>query len=197
MPIQGRDIELVHIMEVMGIVGIEWIDSNVSERVSKIIRGLLKRLDKKDNEIQRLQTVIEKDNGVIKKMKLESKFQFCYGFTIGIVVALVCLKVWGNTAINYEQKQIFHGDKTEERMRRESLRGSWPWKFHLLHWGQAKPLATATLGVRWQRDASEASATPLLLPRLLTSSAARIARPSDVGKKGGTALLYVVSDTSL
>nr|GMD63729.1 uncharacterized protein LOC109150395 [Ipomoea batatas] len=97
MPIQGRDIELVHIMEVMGIVGIEWIDSNVSERVSKIIRGLLKRLDKKDNEIQRLQSVIEKDNGVIKKMKLESKFQFCYGFTVGIVVALVCLKVWGNT----------------------------------------------------------------------------------------------------
>nr|GLL16352.1 uncharacterized protein LOC109193541 [Ipomoea trifida]GMC72318.1 DNA topoisomerase [Ipomoea batatas]GMC91690.1 DNA topoisomerase [Ipomoea batatas] len=75
----------------------EWIDSDVSERVSRIIRGLLKRLDKKDNEIKRLQTVIEKDNGVMKKMMLESKFQFCYGFTVGIVVALVCLKVWGNT----------------------------------------------------------------------------------------------------
>ncbi|XP_019166873.1 PREDICTED: uncharacterized protein LOC109162640 [Ipomoea nil] len=47
----------------------EWIDSDVSERVSRVIRGLLKRLDNKDSEIQKLQTMIEKQNGVIKKMK--------------------------------------------------------------------------------------------------------------------------------
>nr|GMD33680.1 mitogen-activated protein kinase kinase 5-like [Ipomoea batatas] len=41
----------------------EWIDSDVTERVSRVIRGLLKKLDKKDNEIERLQTAIEKQNG--------------------------------------------------------------------------------------------------------------------------------------
>nr|GMD13113.1 DNA-(apurinic or apyrimidinic site) lyase [Ipomoea batatas] len=40
----------------------EWIDSDVTERVSRVIRGLLKKLDKKDNEIERLQTAIEKQN---------------------------------------------------------------------------------------------------------------------------------------
>nr|GLL27483.1 uncharacterized protein LOC109193541 [Ipomoea trifida] len=76
----------------------EWIDSDVTERVSRVIRGLLKKLDKKDNEIERLQTGIEKQNGVVKKMKVESKLQFWFGF--GIVVGILCLKAWVNT---YEQ----------------------------------------------------------------------------------------------
>nr|GMD14377.1 DNA-(apurinic or apyrimidinic site) lyase [Ipomoea batatas] len=78
----------------------EWIDSDVTERVSRVIRGLLKKLDKKDNEIERLQTAIEKQNGVVKKMKLESKLQFWFGFAVGIVVGILCLKAWVNT---YEQ----------------------------------------------------------------------------------------------
>nr|GMD06415.1 DNA-(apurinic or apyrimidinic site) lyase [Ipomoea batatas] len=75
----------------------EWIDSDVTERVSRVIRGLLKKLDKKDNEIQRIQAAIEKQNGVVNKMKLEFKLQFFYGFAVGIVVGLLCLKVWVNT----------------------------------------------------------------------------------------------------
>ncbi|XP_019153850.1 PREDICTED: uncharacterized protein LOC109150395 [Ipomoea nil] len=71
----------------------EWIDSDVSERVSRIIRGLLKRLDKKESEIQRLEIIIEKENGVIKKMKLESMFHFFYGFAFGIAVALICMRL--------------------------------------------------------------------------------------------------------
>nr|GLL29619.1 uncharacterized protein LOC109168447 [Ipomoea trifida] len=33
----------------------QWLDSDVSDRVAKVIRGLLKRLDKQDSEMQRLQ----------------------------------------------------------------------------------------------------------------------------------------------
>nr|GLL20338.1 uncharacterized protein LOC109168447 [Ipomoea trifida] len=33
----------------------EWLDSDVSERVAKVIRGLLKRLDKQETEMQRFQ----------------------------------------------------------------------------------------------------------------------------------------------
>nr|GMD33092.1 DNA-(apurinic or apyrimidinic site) lyase [Ipomoea batatas] len=50
----------------------EWIDSDVTERVSRVIRGLLKKLDKKDNEIERLQTAIEKQNGVLSEILLGS-----------------------------------------------------------------------------------------------------------------------------
>nr|GMC65120.1 uncharacterized protein LOC109193259 [Ipomoea batatas] len=39
----------------------EWLDSDVSERVAKVIRGLLKRLDKQETEMQR-KTVMEWPN---------------------------------------------------------------------------------------------------------------------------------------
>nr|GMD65153.1 putative casein kinase II subunit beta-4 [Ipomoea batatas] len=40
----------------------QWLDSDVSDRVAKVIRGLLKRLDKQDSEMQRLQAVIDEKN---------------------------------------------------------------------------------------------------------------------------------------
>nr|GMD28440.1 DNA-(apurinic or apyrimidinic site) lyase [Ipomoea batatas] len=45
----------------------QWLDSDVSDRVAKVIRGLLKRLDKQDSEMQRLQAVIEEKNVKLKK----------------------------------------------------------------------------------------------------------------------------------
>nr|GLL49920.1 uncharacterized protein LOC109193541 [Ipomoea trifida] len=68
----------------------EWLDSDVSERVAKVIRGLLKRLDKQETEMQRFQAVIGDQNASLKKQKLDSKFNFCYGFGFGIVVDFDC-----------------------------------------------------------------------------------------------------------
>nr|GLL16502.1 uncharacterized protein LOC109168447 [Ipomoea trifida] len=45
----------------------QWLDSDVSDRVAKVIRGLSKRLDKQDSEMQRIQAVIEEKNVKLKK----------------------------------------------------------------------------------------------------------------------------------
>jgi len=66
------------------------LDSDVSDRVAKVIRGLLKRLDKQDSEMQRLQAVIDEKNVILKKNNLDSKFNFLYGFGFGIVVGFLC-----------------------------------------------------------------------------------------------------------
>nr|GMD02708.1 DNA-(apurinic or apyrimidinic site) lyase [Ipomoea batatas] len=49
----------------------QWLDSDVSDRVAKVIRGLLKRLDKQDSEMQRIQAVIEEKNVKLKKNSLK------------------------------------------------------------------------------------------------------------------------------
>nr|GMD97535.1 uncharacterized protein LOC109168447 [Ipomoea batatas] len=58
----------------------QWLDSDVSDRVAKVIRGLLKRLDKQDSEMQRLQAVIDEKNVNMKKKQLDSKFNFFLWF---------------------------------------------------------------------------------------------------------------------
>nr|GMC91072.1 DNA-(apurinic or apyrimidinic site) lyase [Ipomoea batatas] len=75
----------------------QWLDSDVSDRVAKVIRGLLKRLDKQDSEMQRLQAVIDEKNVNMKKKHLDSKFNFLYGFGIGIVVGFLCFMHWQRT----------------------------------------------------------------------------------------------------
>ncbi|XP_019199643.1 PREDICTED: uncharacterized protein LOC109193259 [Ipomoea nil] len=72
----------------------QWLDSDVSDRVSKVIRGLLKRLDKQESEMQRLQVVIDEKTVQLKKKTLTSKFQFLYGFGFGIVVGFLCFRLW-------------------------------------------------------------------------------------------------------
>nr|GME07967.1 uncharacterized protein LOC109193259 [Ipomoea batatas]GME21706.1 uncharacterized protein LOC109193259 [Ipomoea batatas] len=52
MPTPESDLEHAHAIEYMYF---EWLDSDVSERVAKVIRGLLKRLDKQETEMQRFQ----------------------------------------------------------------------------------------------------------------------------------------------
>nr|GLL37931.1 uncharacterized protein LOC109193259 [Ipomoea trifida] len=47
---QPRKAEHAHAMEY---VYFQWLDSDVSDRVAKVIRGLLKRLDKQETEMQR------------------------------------------------------------------------------------------------------------------------------------------------
>nr|GMD03744.1 uncharacterized protein LOC109193259 [Ipomoea batatas] len=75
----------------------QWLDSDVSDRVAKVIRGLLKRLDKQDSEMQRLQAVIDEKNVNMKKKHLDSKFNFLYGFGIGIVLGFLCFMHWQRT----------------------------------------------------------------------------------------------------
>ncbi|XP_019173017.1 PREDICTED: uncharacterized protein LOC109168447 [Ipomoea nil] len=58
----------------------QWLDSDVTDCVSKVIRGLLKMLDKQESEIQRLQAVIAEKIVKLKKKSLASKIQFLYGF---------------------------------------------------------------------------------------------------------------------
>nr|GMD37991.1 uncharacterized protein LOC109150411 [Ipomoea batatas] len=60
----------------------EWMDYDVSERVSNVLRGLLKKADKYEKEIEKLQFTIEKKDHELKKKIWESKFKFLYGFGI-------------------------------------------------------------------------------------------------------------------
>nr|GMD68613.1 uncharacterized protein LOC109167351 [Ipomoea batatas] len=79
-----------------------WVDMDVSDRVAIIIRGLLKRLDKNDMEIQKLKYTIEKEEIEIQKLSLkvmkmkfqkqtggDNKFQFYKGVACGLVVATI------------------------------------------------------------------------------------------------------------
>nr|GMD58900.1 uncharacterized protein LOC109163050 [Ipomoea batatas] len=72
----------------------EWMDYDVSERVSNVLRGLLKKADKHEKEIEKLQFTIEKKDHELKMKILESNLKFLYGFGIGMIFAGFVISVW-------------------------------------------------------------------------------------------------------
>nr|GMD47231.1 uncharacterized protein LOC109163050 [Ipomoea batatas] len=76
----------------------EWMDYDVSERVSNVLRGLLKKADKYEKEIEKLQFTIEKKDHELKKKIWESNFKFLYGFGIGMVFAGFVISIWMRSA---------------------------------------------------------------------------------------------------
>ncbi|XP_019167316.1 PREDICTED: uncharacterized protein LOC109163050 [Ipomoea nil] len=72
----------------------EWMDYDVSDRVANVIRGLLKRADKYEKEIDKLHLTIEKKDHEFNKKIWESNFKFLYGFGIGFVFALFVMNTW-------------------------------------------------------------------------------------------------------
>nr|GLL49975.1 uncharacterized protein LOC109159395 [Ipomoea trifida] len=49
-----------------------WLDFDVTERVAQLIRGLLKRLDKQQNQIQKLEIEIEKKEVEVQHLTLKN-----------------------------------------------------------------------------------------------------------------------------
>ncbi|XP_019167557.1 PREDICTED: uncharacterized protein LOC109163260 [Ipomoea nil] len=72
----------------------EWMDYDVSECVSNMIRGLLKMADKYEKEIDKLQFTIEKKRYKINKKIWESNMKFLYGFGSGVVFAVFVMSIW-------------------------------------------------------------------------------------------------------
>jgi len=56
----------------------EWMDYDVSERVAKVIRGLLKRANNYEREIEKLNLTVEKKDLEIHKKSCESKMNFFF-----------------------------------------------------------------------------------------------------------------------
>ncbi|XP_019166871.1 PREDICTED: uncharacterized protein LOC109162637 [Ipomoea nil] len=72
----------------------EWMDYNVSERVTNVLRGLLKRANKYEHEIEKLQFTIEKKEHEIKKKIWELNLKFLYGFGFGVLFAVLVMSIW-------------------------------------------------------------------------------------------------------
>lgn len=73
-----------------------WIDSDVNERVSKVIRGLLKRLDKHESEIQKLEIEVERKDLEIQKLKLANmKMEVMVKKKMGSIFQFVCTILFG------------------------------------------------------------------------------------------------------
>nr|GMD90819.1 uncharacterized protein LOC109164785 [Ipomoea batatas] len=85
----------------------EWMDYDVSERVSNVLRGLLKKADKHEKEIEKLQFTIEKKDHELKMKILESNLKFLYGFGIGVIFAGFVISVWmGSGSVNVGLMQL-------------------------------------------------------------------------------------------
>nr|GMC67475.1 GRF zinc finger protein [Ipomoea batatas] len=85
----------------------QWLDFDVTERVAQLIRGLLKRLDKQQNQIQKLEIDIEKKEVEVQHLTLKNtrhefalnnqrgrSMFFLWGFSVGLVLPFIWKRIW-------------------------------------------------------------------------------------------------------
>ncbi|XP_019163053.1 PREDICTED: uncharacterized protein LOC109159395 [Ipomoea nil] len=85
----------------------QWLDFDVNERVAQLIRGLLKRLDKHQNEFQKLEIEMEKKELEVQQLRVKiTRLEFSLnnqrgrnmlfwgGLSVGLILPLILKGLW-------------------------------------------------------------------------------------------------------